>query len=297
MKRFLSAVLAAAVLAAALMTCGCSKPPELEDVRGELEALIGASAEINDIFFGAGLPVYDRGTASGDGSATFDESSGLYYWIFDDPAAGKIIKYYSTDSREYVYGLFDGKTSEGGTPGLYVGADGSGSFTGADGKSETFGPLTDYKEPEKEYVYDENSPLYYDYVREDCKYQTVNEIKEAAEKVYSAEYLASVYSIIFDGYMSDDSLIYARYMADDSSDSDLLLESNQFKPYFETQTSYDLSTMKIVRPSRADFINVEIEAEGVYIDYEALEKKTGRFVKTLKFVKEKAGWRLDTPTY
>ena len=138
MKRILSAVLAAAVLAAALMTCGCSKPPELEDVRGELEALIGASAEINDIFFGAGLPVYDRDTASGDGSAAFDEASGLYYWIFDDPAAGKIIKYYSTGSREYVYGLFDGKTSEGGTPGLYVGADGSGSFTGADGKSETF---------------------------------------------------------------------------------------------------------------------------------------------------------------
>ena len=74
MKRILSAVLAAAVLAAALMTCGCSKPPELEDVRGELEALIGASAEINDIFFGAGLPVYDRDTASGDGSAAFDEA-------------------------------------------------------------------------------------------------------------------------------------------------------------------------------------------------------------------------------
>ena len=55
--------------------------------------------------------------------------------------------------------------------------------------------------------------------------------------------------------------------------------------------------MKIVRPSRGSFINVEVSAYGTYIDYENLEKKTGNFKKVLKFVLGEDGWRLDSPTY
>lgn len=38
----------------------CNRAPKIEEVREELISLIEASYEINTIFFGAGLPVYDR---------------------------------------------------------------------------------------------------------------------------------------------------------------------------------------------------------------------------------------------
>lgn len=47
------------VLPSAFVSCG-SKAPALEEVRDEFSALIEASYEINEIFFGAGLPTHDR---------------------------------------------------------------------------------------------------------------------------------------------------------------------------------------------------------------------------------------------
>jgi hypothetical protein len=55
--------------------------------------------------------------------------------------------------------------------------------------------------------------------------------------------------------------------------------------------------MKIVSPSKAELINVEITANGRYIDYENFEVKTGAHTVTLTFVFENGKWKLDTPTY
>lgn len=44
----------------ALVSCGSTPPPPLEEVKDELISLIDASAEINTVFFGSGLDVYDR---------------------------------------------------------------------------------------------------------------------------------------------------------------------------------------------------------------------------------------------
>lgn len=61
MRRVLLCLLACVMLFGSVTVfSSCSRAPKIEDVRDELIALIEASYEINTIFFGAGLPVYDR---------------------------------------------------------------------------------------------------------------------------------------------------------------------------------------------------------------------------------------------
>lgn len=276
---------ALALLSALVLTlASCSSPPALDEVRDSFVSLINASAEINDIFFGAGLPVYDRETSSGSGSALYDEATGTYYWIIEDEQLGTVVKYYDSAASAYYFVL---KKAE---------KDGDGYVWHPEGGAYYY--KIDYTEDTPEVVYDENSPVYYDYVLVDCEYQTVDSIKAAAEKVYSTDYLQSVYTIMFDGYADDNGgMIYARYMIDESGETDMFLKSNRFEPYFETQTTYDYSTMKIVSPSRSDYVNIELTANGRYIDYDTVEITTGEHTVTLAFILENGEWRLDTPTY
>jgi hypothetical protein len=275
-------------LCAASVSCG-TPPPELDEVRGTFEALISASAEINDIFFGAGLPVYDRETSTGDATAQYDAATRTYFWYLDDPAYGTVVKYYP--EAEKVYRFARKVYLAGRQPGAdeTVYSDAGGEYVLED--------IPDYRETERELVYDENSPVYYDYVRLECPYQSVDQIKVAAEKVYSSAYLDSVYTIMFDGLVVGTEIIYARYSPDESGATDFLLKSNRFDPYFTEQTEYDFSSMKIVMPSRGDMVNVEITATGSYLDLEKLEKVRGTYTKNLKFVLQDGQWRLDTPTY
>lgn len=269
--------------------CQNGSAPDINDVKDTYTALIEASFEVNDIFFGKGLKTYDRSTSTGSGDAAYDEATGKYIWVINDSEIGTVIKYYDTVSKSYsffrkiylkdvqAYNPAEKFTDEGGE--YYL------------------DELKDYKERAAEFVYDENSPVYYDYVRVDEKYQTVNEIKALAAGIYSNSYLESVFTIMFDGMILDNEIIYARYMADESGNTSLLLESNQFEPYFETQTVYDYDSMKIVQPSNGNSVNVKITANGVHIDYDKVEKVTGEYTRTLRFVNENGSWKLDTPTY
>ena len=56
---FVSGLLAVLVLVSALL-CACSGAPKVEDLRADVIALLEAAPEINEVFFGAGLPVFDR---------------------------------------------------------------------------------------------------------------------------------------------------------------------------------------------------------------------------------------------
>ena len=57
--RFLLVVLLlAALVCPALLSC--SRAPKVENLREDVTALLEAAPEINEIFFGAGLPVFDR---------------------------------------------------------------------------------------------------------------------------------------------------------------------------------------------------------------------------------------------
>lgn len=124
----------------------------------------------------------------------------------------------------------------------------------------------------------------YEYVSEESKYLTIEAMKEAAEKVYTGEYLESVYQMVFDGYADEISGVsVARYY----ESGEWLFQSMNYKPLIEGTRMYDYDTMKIVKPSNGEYVNVEVESE---LDGE-------RLTITLAFSKTENGWRLDTPTY
>ena len=299
--RAVSMLLVSAMLLLGLSACGkyTTPAPAFEDVKDEFIALMKASVEINDIFFGEGLPVYDRETASGDGSMTYDEPTGIYYIILSDAVYVSVLKYYDKAAKENRYAAVIEKeytADEVPSDGISFGEGGEVRLR-KDGKITGYKLLDEYTEVEREIVYDEHSPAYYDFVRLDCPYQDVPSIKAAAEKVYSANYLEAVYVPLFDGYITTGQVLYARYMRDETGEHDFLMKSNRFEPYFSEQTTYDFSTMKMVKPSNGSMVNVEIEAEGNYIDAEQKKVLRGKLTKLIRFVKEADGWRLDTPTY
>jgi hypothetical protein len=292
MKKFIkiaACFFALAVIAGNMVSC--SQPPELDSVKDEFVALIEASVEVNNIFFGEGLPTYKR--AEGDGNLIYIEEHKAYYTFITD-GERSILKYKIGDD-DWKYAE---KTAEAGR--------GESIFTDSEGNF--YYPI-EFDESQYEYVYGEDSDEHYDYVRMDCKYQDIEAIQALAESVYTQGYLkgenwkegdlgyGGVYAAMFDGFTIGTEISYARYRNDDSIDGFYLLKSNEFEPYFTEHKTYDYSTMKIVRPSKAELVNVEITANGRYIDYENFEVKTGAHTVTLTFVFENGEWRLDTPTY
>ena len=72
-KAVLSIILAIVLIITALCTVSCSgKAPKLEDVKERFIYLIEGSKEINTLYFGSGLPVYQRDTLLSD-------KKGVYY--------------------------------------------------------------------------------------------------------------------------------------------------------------------------------------------------------------------------
>lgn len=280
-----------AILLSPALLVSCSEPPELDTVRETFISLIQGSVEVNEIFFGEGLPTYPR--LEGDGDLKYDEASGAYYSFIS--VGERIILKYKLKDGDWQYAE---KTAEA--------AEGEPLFKDDEG---CFYYPTDFDDTGYEYVYDDNSPQNYDYVRHDCKYQSIDEIMALAESVYSSSYLkgekwkegnlgyGGVYAAMFDGLTLGTEISYARYRTDDSADGFFLLKSNEFEPYFTTHKTYDYSTMKIIKPSRANLVNIEITANGRYIDYESFNITTGEHTVTLTFILENGEWRLDTPTY
>ncbi len=278
------------VIGASLFT-SCSKPPELDSVKDEFVALIEASVEVNNIFFGEGLPTYIR--VEGDGNLVYLPEHDAYYAFITD--GERVILKYKIGDGGWQYAV---KTSEAmNTEAVYK--DEEGNF---------YYPI-EFDESQYEYVYNEDSPENYDYVRVDCKYQDIESIMALAESVYTQSYLkgenwteddmgyGGVYAAMFDGIALGTEISYARYRIDDSIDGFYLLKSNEFEPFFEEHKTYKYDTMKIIKPSRADLVNIEITAVGRYIDYDNFAVVNGEHTVTLTFVFENGAWRLDTPTY
>ena len=73
MKKIISAIMIAVLLLVAISTTSCSSgAPELEDIRDRFIYLIEASKDFNVIFFGKGLPIYER-------ESLIAEKKGIYY--------------------------------------------------------------------------------------------------------------------------------------------------------------------------------------------------------------------------
>ena len=211
MRRTIRAISFLLVAVLILARSACGKAPELSEVKDTFVELIESSYEINDIFFGEGLAVYERG---GDFA----------------------VKYYIYENLSENYDFYEIVQSESG-------------------------------------------------------YLTVASIKEAASKVYSADYLEGIYTMAFDGYSDGESVTTARYLEADGYFLRYTFgEKDSFDILEGKQRRYLFDTMRIVRPSSADYVNVEIES---YL----LGNEDETLTVTLRFTLDSGEWRLDSPTY
>ncbi len=181
-KRFLAILLTASVLfGGSIAFTSCSKPPAVEDIYDRVVELMEASHELNTVFYGAGLPVYER-------------------------------------DSEYA---------------------------------------------QINHVYYGNSNDRYEMVTPSSKFLSEQEIREAAEKVFSTAYLEDeIYPLAFVGYAIKDGMghqifVYSSYM----EEGDWLYRYAEMDDYLKGgMRVYDYSTMEVISPSNADACYVTIDS-------------------------------------
>jgi len=246
------------------MFAGCSLPPELAEIKYELIGILDRSYEVNEIIFGDGLKTeYDL---SGVIEEYTDEMKNYETYYSDEQM---YYQFYSPVVASYM------KDTDG------------------DGVSDT-----EVKQP-----------------------QTVAEIKALVNSVYSSAFSSKMNVQLFnnssvtvngttetlkaryrDGFVNEDS-------ESGSEMTDGVLRKYKFikeskMNYISARggrTVYDYDTMKIVSPSNANTIVVELK--GLYQDYTASGPNNtepgGYSWHTVKltFVKENGAWKLDGASY
>ena len=295
MKKIISLILC--VLALLPCFASCSRPPEYSEIEERFQELVLASGEINMIFFGDGLPTYERisDPFSFENTKTVikekvDEEGNVtqeyyYYYKIPDKNYDRLyaFKVGNTTGKVYTY-LNVLSEPDGNKEAFYV-----------DEKKGIYAyVIEDYKYIDPVLYYDSTDPEYYDYVKFDCEYTSIEQIKEAAEKVYSKDYLDAIYQMMFIGSVSDSEYVddaTARYIeyADDEGNISLM-KSNESKAFIHEIRQYDFSTAKIVKPANAEYVNIEIDS---YLPSSPEERLTVR----LSMILQDGVWMLDSATY
>lgn len=284
MKKFLALILSVFLLIPCLFSC--SRPPEYAEIEGRLKELVEASYQINQIFFGEGLPTYERvydPRSSTDVYRDEENDKVYYYYEIKDPQLGRVIAFRDSYIAPFSY--------------LQVlkEADGTRTPYYQDPAAKIYCYLlSQYTEPDFEFFYDKSDPEDYDYVRFDHQIQSIHQIKELASAVYSAEYLESLYDSLFVGTVSATDTVAglsARYMeyADEEGQVSLMM-SNSYEPLITERRIFDFSTAEIVKPSNKKFVTVAIESY--------LESAPDQRLKVrLTMVLQDGAWMLDSATY
>lgn len=280
MKKTVLTLLAVTLLCPlCLGSCGAPEVPEIHD---RVVGLVEASYEINEIFFGEGLPTYPRVTLLTDMPLTYSAEHDVYYLFFEDAEAGRLCMYYDAAAKEYRF-LRVVNTSD------VTAADGESVYTDAAAGLSFF--AAEYTEKTPEYVYGEDDP-YNDYnvVRADAAYTSIDAIKAAAEKVYTKEYLEAVYQGAFDGvgFAVDGAsgVRNSRFIEYDY----LLRQYGKAEPLIKAKRIYDYGTMKIISPSNSKRVNLTMDTH--------LEGETEILNVRLTLILGADGqWYLDSPTY
>ncbi len=125
----------------------------------------------------------------------------------------------------------------------------------------------------------------YEFLTENNKYTTEDEIREATLKVYSEDYISSVLDSCFNGFMDEngETAVQPKFLGYTGK----LMVNTEYEVYVTGDRRYDFETMEITKPSNARIVNVTLDA----IDGE--ERTKAR----LTFVLQDGEWRLDSPTY
>ncbi len=283
MKKIICLLMCLAVVVSALVSC--SKPPELAEIMPRLEELVEASYGVNRIMFGTGLETYERVYDPIESLKYYEDSETdrrYYYYMIEDRELGDVLAYRTRsygDDFEYLL-----VTNEAGEDCVYH-DEKAGLY---------YNKLTDYVEKEYEFYYNSSIPDGYDVVRADEVCVTIEKIKEYAEKVYSKDYLESVYEALFDGAMvssSSSGLLTARYTEyTDDYGFTWLLKSNSYEPLVTEKRIYDVSSATLERSSNAQYVRVTMQT---YLEDSPNEK----LAVTVALVLVDGIWYLDSGTY
>lgn len=298
------------ILAAVLITglLRDRRPPELDSVRERVQSLVEASFEVNDILFGEGLPTYPRVYEDVSPFKVLYEEKEYtrYYFLIKDEKFGTVVAYnYFVQIPEEQadgtvrYAYYDILTK------VPVAPLQEGSYRFAQRTREAregylyhneqtgyyYYALPDYEDPE--FIYEDTDDEYYDYVRADSAYRSIDDIKAKADQIYSAAYLTQIYENLFTGVAfseGENGVLYARYRDYEEDGYYYLQKSNIVEGMDLPERRYDYSTMKMAKGSKAKYILIEMES---YI----VGEEENRTVVTLAFALENGNWFLDSPSY
>ncbi len=287
MKRILCIFLCLITVLTSLCSCGT---PDIEEIRGRMEELIGESYGVNVLLFGEGPETYERVYDPKASMQYFEADGGqrYYYYYIDDAEYGKILAYRTKaygDDYEYLLVKNEADSTK---KSVYEG-DGKYYYSLENYYSIEYTPV------EREFYYDDTFPADYDVVRIGEEYSSINAIKEYAATVYSADYLNSLYETLFTGIMvsgdTEYGLLTARYIEFESEGGQVwFMKSNKYEALSTEKRIFDTSTAKVLRGSSSTRVRVEMESY--------LESKPDQKEKvTLSLVKQDGEWFLDSGTY
>ena len=310
--RITALVLALVLLIASIFIIrGCSTPPEYSEIEARFKELIAASADVNTVLFGSGLPTYERVSDPQDSMKT--HKTGEFYTTESGEEKERIVYYYHTlaknatvvafrDSylKKYSYALVsDTEMNESALSLLFPPIEGvtpnegetfyTEVYRSTDGKSFCY--LVPFVEPTYDFYYSAEDPTDYDYVRNDSPCTTINEIKTLTETVYSKKYALSLYGSLFDGVASGDAVMFARYIEYTELNGARLAQLNTYTPLFTEHRSYDFSTAEIIKwGSNSSFVRISIET---FLPSAPDKRSTVEIDLTL----QDGIWYLESPTF
>ena len=318
----ISVALVLAILAGVIVTVSIIKnrPPELEEIRGRLEQVITDSTHINEMLWGKGLATYPRIFSE---SFSFKDSYGVgedtqerniqgivfnaedgrtivayHAWMYFIPKGQKdgifydfehntILSAKPDDDQYYRFAVRTEEPRAGESQNAYLSENLAEIYEG----EYYYYDLSEF-DLNKVFFYTEKDDKNYDFVRLDCGYLSISDMQVAAGKVYSADYLNSVYETLFTGVTTGSALLYPRYFdyEDTESGTVSLVKYNGDDGYKLTGWVYDFSTMEMVKESNAKFVTIQIERT------DAADPNRRETAK-LYFALENGQWYLDSPSF
>lgn len=210
-----------------------------------------------------------------------DEESGetYYFYTFEDENYGKVYEY-RQQKMKYLQKL---KSEKAGEEAVYS-------------EGGVYYYPVEYTEPKYDFYYTDDDPEGYSFVRLDCEYFTIEQIKDYVETVYSADYLKGIYEMLFTGVVITEDYesgkLAARYCQYEDEDGQTwLLSLDDYELELGARRVYDFSTARVVRPGNKNFVNIEIES---YPEGKPEERESG----VISMVRQDDGkWYLGSPTY
>ena len=310
-KAFAIALAFALIISSIFIFRACTAPPEYEEIRARVEELIEASFDVNDVVWGEGLPTYERVEApilkhyktdktyidNGE-----EKQLNYYYKYLSESEDMSVIAYceqhLSGDGKNFRYACVTNTPTDVETlSARFPLAEGEDAFEGlyssvfSDETAGKYAYAIPYVEKKYEYYYTVGDPEDYDYVRQDSKYASVDEIRDYVRTVYSAEYAESLENILFVGVMEGDWIQKAHYDTYRSSRGDMLAKLNTFKPLFTERRVYLYDTAVIDRGNSNNSYVVVDFSTYLPSNPDKIE------IASIAFTLQDGVWYLATPTY